>query len=180
MVKNVLAHPFPEDPRLVHLLFEESGSSPGCNTLVWFTKRLKDAYNYSKIFKFTCFLYKHIYLKCQSTVTCGYKPSKCTFTLHSFNSYLYSRVTILKQYNRSILQPEIIGAKFTWHGQMKTKGSFFMRVSPELDLALYSICALTKPNAICSFNMAGQSIRIQTWDVSHKAGSQIASAYPAI
>lgn len=77
-------------------------------------------------------------------------------------------------------EPEIMGAKFTWYGQMKTKGSFFMRVSPEFDLALYSVCALTKPSAICSFTMAGHSIRIQTWDVAHKTGSQIGSAYPAI
>lgn len=97
-------------------------------------------------------------------VTIGRIPLICIFLFVSFY----------------FLQPEIIGAKFTWHDQMKTKGSFFIRVSPEFDLALYSICALTKPNAICSFNMAGHSIRIQTWDVAHKAGSQIGSAYPAI
>ncbi|XP_071106086.1 uridylate-specific endoribonuclease-like [Haliotis cracherodii] len=74
--------------------------------------------------------------------------------------------------------PEIVGAQFIWNGRRKAKGSFFVATSPEFDMAIYSICALVRPNAVCSFNMDGHSIRIQTWDVAHKSGSQIASAYP--
>ncbi|XP_067667898.1 uridylate-specific endoribonuclease-like [Haliotis asinina] len=74
--------------------------------------------------------------------------------------------------------PEIVGAQFTWNGHRKSKGSFFVASSPEFDMAIYSICALMHPNAVCSFTMNGHSIRIQTWDVSHKSGAQIASAYP--
>lgn len=76
--------------------------------------------------------------------------------------------------------PDIIVVKFTWHGQVKSRCSFFIRTSPEFELALYSICALTKPGSMCSFNMTGHHVRIQTWDIRHKAGLQIASAYPVL
>lgn len=75
---------------------------------------------------------------------------------------------------------DIVAARFTWNGLPKAKGSFFVGVSPEFDIAIYTACALTKPNAICSFTMAGNSLQIQTYDVAHKTGLQVATAYPNI
>ncbi|XP_061178285.1 uridylate-specific endoribonuclease-like [Saccostrea echinata] len=74
----------------------------------------------------------------------------------------------------------IVAARFTWNGLSKAKGSFFVGVSPEFDIAIYTACALTRPNAICSFAMAGNSLQIQTYDVAHKTGLQVATAYPNI
>lgn len=74
----------------------------------------------------------------------------------------------------------IVAARFTWNGLSKAKGSFFVGVSPEFDIAIYTACALTRPNASCSFTMAGTSLAIQTYDVAHKAGLQVATAYPNI
>lgn len=77
-------------------------------------------------------------------------------------------------------EPDIIAAKFEWNGKMKTKGSFFIGVSPEFDMAIYTLCAMTHPNSICSFTIQGQTIQIQTWDINHKSGLQIGSAYPIL
>lgn len=77
-------------------------------------------------------------------------------------------------------EPNMKGAAFTWYGGTKSKGSFFLGTSPEFDMAVYSICALMHPNARCNFSLKGNSVSIQTWDIGHKAGSQIGSAYPAI
>ncbi|KAL4217576.1 hypothetical protein ACF0H5_022318 [Mactra antiquata] len=80
----------------------------------------------------------------------------------------------------STAEPDMKGAKFTWYGLEKSKGSFFLGTSPETDLAIYSVCALMHPNARCNFSLQGGSVSIQTWDIGHKAGAQIGSAYPAI
>ncbi|KAJ8322047.1 hypothetical protein KUTeg_000518, partial [Tegillarca granosa] len=77
-------------------------------------------------------------------------------------------------------EPDVIAAKFEWNGKMKTKGSFFIGVSPEFDIAIYTLCAMTNPNSICSFMIQGQTILIQTWDINHKSGLQIDSAYPIL
>ncbi|XP_045181185.1 uridylate-specific endoribonuclease-like [Mercenaria mercenaria] len=77
-------------------------------------------------------------------------------------------------------EPNMKGAAFTWYGGSKSKGSFFLGTSPEFDMALYSICALMYPNARCNFTLKGNSVSVQTWDIGHKPGSQIGSAYPAI
>ena len=80
----------------------------------------------------------------------------------------------------SSFQPNMKGAAFTWYGQSKSKGSFFLGTSPEFDLAIYSICALQHTGARCNFDLEGSPVSIQTWDVDHKDGIQIGSAYPAI
>lgn len=77
-------------------------------------------------------------------------------------------------------EPSMKGAAFTWYGASKSLGSFFLGTSPEFDMALYTICALMFPNAKCNFTLLGNSVSIQTWDIAHKAGSQIGSAYPSI
>lgn len=80
-----------------------------------------------------------------------------------------------------LFQPlNIVAARFTWNGLSKAKGSFFVGVSPEFDIAIYTACALTRPNSSCSFTMAETSLTIQTYDVAHKSGLQVATAYPNI
>ncbi|XP_061177793.1 uridylate-specific endoribonuclease D-like [Saccostrea echinata] len=74
----------------------------------------------------------------------------------------------------------IVAARFTWKGLSKAKGSFFVGVSPEFDIAIYTACTLTRPNASCSLTMAGNSLQIQTYDVGHKTGLQVGTAYPNI
>ncbi|XP_041372098.1 poly(U)-specific endoribonuclease-like [Gigantopelta aegis] len=77
-------------------------------------------------------------------------------------------------------EPRIVGSQFDWVGYWKSLGSFFLGTSPEFDMSLYSVCAIMHPNAVCSFHMNGSDVRIQTWDIGHKTGLQIASAYPIL
>ena len=84
------------------------------------------------------------------------------------------------------LQPYVVGANFAWRPSqssrdaIKALGSFFIGTSPEFDLALYTLCAFEFTNAICNVRLGGTDYRIQTWDINHKSGLQIGSAYPAI
>ncbi|XP_052764954.1 uridylate-specific endoribonuclease-like [Mya arenaria] len=77
-------------------------------------------------------------------------------------------------------EPNVKGAAFLWYGASKGKGSFFLGTSPEFDLSVYTVCALMYPDSRCNFVLQGTSLSIQTWDIAHKAGYQIGSAYPAI
>jgi poly(U)-specific endoribonuclease len=87
---------------------------------------------------------------------------------------------ILISFLLCFIQPDIVGAHFTWNGMWKDLGSFFVGTSPEFDLAIYTICGLLHRNSQCHFTLQGHSVSIQTWDVGHKAGNQIASAYPIL
>lgn len=79
-----------------------------------------------------------------------------------------------------IVEPNITGVTFAWNGGTKTMGTFFLGNSPELDMSLYTICALMFPNGLCKFRLHGNSLSLQTYDIAHKAGNQIGTAYPTV
>ena len=64
-----------------------------------------------------------------------------------------------------ILPQNIYGMEvsFKWNGKTKPIGSAFFGTPPELDLALYTICAYAKPNAICRMKFGGKQFGIQTY-----------------
>ena len=64
-----------------------------------------------------------------------------------------------------ILLQNIYGMEvsFEWNGKIKPIGSAFFGTPPELDLALYTICAYAKPNASCRMKFGGKQFRIQTY-----------------
>ncbi|XP_055958840.1 uridylate-specific endoribonuclease-like [Patella vulgata] len=73
--------------------------------------------------------------------------------------------------------PRTVGSQFKWNGKWKGLGSFMVGVSPEFDVAVYSVCAIIKPNSICSFTLDGRAVSIQSYDIAHKSGIQLATAY---
>merc|ERR1711928_166258 len=56
-----------------------------------------------------------------------------------------------------------ITMSFTWNGTPKPIGGGFVGTSPSLELALYTTCLLTRPNAKCHVTLGGQDVYIQTW-----------------
>ncbi|KAK7155526.1 hypothetical protein R3I93_010229 [Phoxinus phoxinus] len=79
--------------------------------------------------------------------------------------------------------PDVLGMQFNWNGYYKEVGSAFIGCSPEFDLAIYSLCYITRPGKKCYVSLGGQSLGIQTytWDkTSYGNGKKyIGSAYPA-
>ncbi|XP_059141858.1 uridylate-specific endoribonuclease C-like isoform X2 [Physella acuta] len=71
--------------------------------------------------------------------------------------------------------PSIIGAAFSWDNRVKTLGSFFIGVSPEFELAIYSLCFLSHPGGVCNISLNGSPVRI----VSYSKDGHIATAYVA-
>ncbi|XP_076067579.1 uridylate-specific endoribonuclease A-like isoform X2 [Oratosquilla oratoria] len=75
---------------------------------------------------------------------------------------------------------EILLTRFTWEQEKKPIGSVFIGTSPELELAVYTICFYARPDKRCTVQMGGKRFNIQTW--TYKSGGKllVGSAYPDI
>jgi len=67
---------------------------------------------------------------------------------------------------------------FTWDGVQKPYGGFFVGTSPELEMAVYTICLMTRPDSLCPISLWGTNVWIQTW--RHYNNGQVlpGSSYP--
>ncbi|XP_073708574.1 uridylate-specific endoribonuclease A-like [Garra rufa] len=102
--------------------------------------------------------------------------------------YLKEKDGVLNYYSHSFngpwsTYPDVLGMQFEWDGYFKEVGSAFIGCSPEFDLAMYSLCYITRPGKRCYLSLGGQSMSIQTytWDNSSYGDGKkyIGSAYPA-
>ncbi|KAA0713048.1 Poly(U)-specific endoribonuclease [Triplophysa tibetana] len=79
--------------------------------------------------------------------------------------------------------PDVMGMQFKWDGYFKQVGSAFIGSSPEFDLAIYTLCYITRPGKLCRLSLGGnaQAIQTYTWDNSSYGNGKkyIGSAYPA-
>merc|ERR1712029_604597 len=57
----------------------------------------------------------------------------------------------------------IMQATFEREGEIKPCSSIFIGLSPELELALYTLCVLIKPHENCTISLGGKTIGIQTY-----------------
>ncbi|XP_071454124.1 endoribonuclease Arlr-like [Hetaerina americana] len=69
---------------------------------------------------------------------------------------------------------------FKWRNTYKPVGTMFIGTSPELELALYTICYLTRPNQMCRLKLGGHPVSIQTYQLSYNGKSYVASAFPTL
>ena len=52
--------------------------------------------------------------------------------------------------------------KFAWGDYMKHQTSMMIGISPELSMALYTICFKTRPDRDCYVSLGGEDFRIRT------------------
>ncbi|XP_074643059.1 uridylate-specific endoribonuclease C-like [Tubulanus polymorphus] len=77
--------------------------------------------------------------------------------------------------------PNLMKVQFTINNRWKEASGMFYGTSPEFELAMYTVCFLTRPNAKCEFSIDGGFVRILTYKVHYASASQsIASAFPAV
>ncbi|KAL1129821.1 hypothetical protein AAG570_012765, partial [Ranatra chinensis] len=75
----------------------------------------------------------------------------------------------------------IVKVTFNWTGTNKPTGTIFVGTSPELELALYTVCALAKPNRKCPISLGGKKFNLQTYTFIYKDNKTvISSAYPVV
>ncbi|XP_076597980.1 uridylate-specific endoribonuclease A [Chaetodon auriga] len=79
--------------------------------------------------------------------------------------------------------PDVMGMQFMWEGYFKQVGSAIIGCSPEFDLAMYSLCYITRPGKQCRLSLGGKELIIQTytWENSFYGNGKkfIGSAFPA-
>jgi poly(U)-specific endoribonuclease len=78
---------------------------------------------------------------------------------------------------QSTCSPEIIKFGFDWLGYPKSISSTFVRTSPEVEVALYTLCLLARVGSSCPVILDGNSMYITTWDMTGLP-TTIGSAYP--
>nr|CAD7429261.1 unnamed protein product [Timema monikensis] len=74
----------------------------------------------------------------------------------------------------------ILKLQHKWEGVIKPVGSMFVGTSPELEMALYTVCFLTRPNERCRLRMANKVFHIKTFTFNYRGKSLIGSAFPEI
>ncbi|XP_073417527.1 uridylate-specific endoribonuclease isoform X2 [Dendrobates tinctorius] len=78
--------------------------------------------------------------------------------------------------------PDVLGKQFNWEGFHKEVGTQIIGSSPEFDIAVYSLCFISRPGKKCTVSMGGHEIAIQTYEWtknSYNNGKKhIATAYP--
>ncbi|KAK7091884.1 hypothetical protein V1264_009506 [Littorina saxatilis] len=107
-----------------------------------------------------------------------FKSSSVVNGLHNWLAYYTKEKAHEINYYGYVAQahPNLIATNYDWQGRHKGLGSFFVGTSPEFDMALYTLCALTHTGAV---RLDGSTVHVQIYDVTQISGMQIASAYPA-
>ena len=58
--------------------------------------------------------------------------------------------------------------------------SVFIGLSPELEMALYTICVLLKPDSACTISLGGKKVDIVTHIFTQGGKKYLGTAYPEI
>ncbi|KAH9518607.1 hypothetical protein Btru_005759 [Bulinus truncatus] len=105
--------------------------------------------------------------------TCGfehmmvgeYKDSHTVNGFHSWVTFYEKEKAGLVNYFGYVkkAEPNIVGAAFSWNNHVKTMGSFFIGVSPEFEIAIYSLCFLTSSDRECKITLNGSPVTIMTF-----------------
>ena len=74
----------------------------------------------------------------------------------------------------------IIKSVFEWEGYIKPASSIFIGLSPDLELALYTLCVLLKTDDNCTIGLGGKTVDIQTHVFKQKGKKHLGSAFPCI
>ncbi|KAB7498359.1 Poly(U)-specific endoribonuclease-like protein, partial [Armadillidium nasatum] len=75
---------------------------------------------------------------------------------------------------------EILKMRFDWMNYTKPVGSMFVGTSPELEMALYTLCFYARQNAGCNLQMNNHRFRIKVYQQTYNGKKVIGSAYPEI
>lgn len=75
---------------------------------------------------------------------------------------------------------EVFMNRYEWLGEPKSIGSMWIGTSPELELAVYTVCFFARPDSLCPITMDGNNFHVQTWNENYGGKTLVGSAYPDI
>ncbi|XP_058809660.1 endoribonuclease CG2145-like [Phymastichus coffea] len=74
----------------------------------------------------------------------------------------------------------VVKAHVKYNGIDKPVTDLFVGTSPELEMALYTVCFYARPDTHCPVSLAGQKFNIMTHPFRYRGKNLIGSAYPEI
>ncbi|KAM7349042.1 endoribonuclease Arlr [Cochliomyia hominivorax] len=75
---------------------------------------------------------------------------------------------------------KVLKVRFTHNGLNKPVNTLFIGTSPELELALYTVCFKLRPDRTCPVSLGNNKFGIVTYSWRYRGKSLIGSAYPEI
>ena len=78
------------------------------------------------------------------------------------------------------IQQVLASLKFEWSGLQKRAGTLLIGTSPEFDLALYTLCFLSRrARSTCDVEIDGCPLTITSFDTRQNGRTFIGSTYPS-
>lgn len=74
----------------------------------------------------------------------------------------------------------LVKTNIQWKNLTKTGVSMFVGTSPELELALYTVCFFCRPDQLCKVKLNGNLVDIQTYHHNWYDKTLVASAFPVL
>ncbi|XP_037905967.1 poly(U)-specific endoribonuclease homolog [Hermetia illucens] len=74
----------------------------------------------------------------------------------------------------------VIKYRFDFNGISKPVNAMFVGISPELELALYTICFELRPDKVCPISLNGSRLNLLTYSFRYRGKRLIGSAFPEI
>ena len=75
---------------------------------------------------------------------------------------------------------KVVKMRFTHNGLNKPVNSLFIGTSPEMELALYTVCFKLRPDSSCPVSLGNSQFGIVTYSWRYRGKSLIGSAFPEI
>lgn len=81
-------------------------------------------------------------------------------------------------YKLDICEPYNLKFSFQWYGAEKPVSSMWVRTSPEVEMALYTLCFQTRPGSACSLRLEGEANTMRAYTMSGVSPTTVGSVYP--
>lgn len=104
-----------------------------------------------------------------------YGKTRLETFIHAFTILILSGFNYALSFGR---KGAVVKSVFEWEGMVKPVSSIFLGISPELELALYTLCVLMKPDDNCTVSMNSKKFDIQTHVFKIRGKKYLGSAYP--
>lgn len=75
---------------------------------------------------------------------------------------------------------KLVLLKFNWSGDVKPVGSMFVGTSPELEMALFTVCYFARPGNNCPMEISGNKFNIKTYSQTYNGRTYVGTAFPNI
>lgn len=100
--------------------------------------------------------------------------------LHNHHQYKYLLYALYLFLLILFQKGQIVKYRFSYDGITKPVNAMFIGTPPELDMALYTVCFMTKQNRGCSVSLGGTKFTIRTHTFKYRGKRLIGSAFPEI